>query len=432
MARRYLYLLASLFVIALGVAIVTKTALGTSPIASVPYVMSLCTPVTMGQYMMAVNLLLIVAECILMTRAEIREQRLQLALQIPAGLLFGMFIDLSFPLIAWFEPATYIYSLAALLVGCAVIGIGVAMEVQAGVTMMATDAILRVVSKFIHKEFGTLKMCFDISLVTAAAIISFIAMGRVEGVREGTVIAAICVGPIVRLSRRWLQPVDRWFEGGTVIVKDVAQTAATALPRVITITREYCSGGPELGQALSKRLGIPFYDKELIAGAAAKSHLTERFVEDNEQSLTKRNLFELIFADYNVPLEMSLNSSDILFVSQSRTIRELAAQGPCIILGRCADFVLSDRPHDSVVRIFCSTDPEDAVKRCREKYSVATDDIEAHIASHNEARIHHYQFYTHRRWGDPHNYSLMINTAATGIEGAVELIAAMYRMEVRN
>ncbi len=432
MARRYLYLLASLFVIALGVAVVTKTALGTSPIASVPYVLSLCTPVTMGQYMMAVNLLLIVAECILMTRTEIREQRLQLALQIPAGLLFGLFIDLSFPLIAWFEPVTYLHSIAALVVGCAIIGVGVAMEVQAGVTMMATDAILRVVSKFINRDFGTLKMCFDITLVSTAALISFLVMGRVEGVREGTIIAAICVGPIVRISRRRLQPVDRWLEGGSAEAAEELCTAAANLPKVITITREYCSGGPELGQALSKRLGIPFYDKELIALAASENHLTERFVEDNEQSLTTRNLFELIFADYNMPLEMSLNSSDILFVSQSRTIRRLAQRGPCIILGRCADFVLSDRPKESIVRIFCSTDREDAVKRCREKYNVATDNIEAHIANHNEARIHHYQFYTGRRWGDPHNYSLMINTSATGIDGAVELIAAMYGMEVKG
>ncbi len=424
MARRYFYLLLSLFVIALGVAVVTKAALGTSPIASVPYVLSLCTPVTMGTYMMAMNLIIIIIECILMSRAELREQRLQLMLQIPAGILFGFFIDLSFPLIAWFEPTAYIHSAAALLAGCAVIALGVAMEVQAGVTMMATDAILRVVSKLTGKEFGSLKMCFDVSLVATAALISYLVMGGIEGVREGTVIAAILVGPLVRLSRRYLQPVDRWLEGTTAVT---AEVAAASFPKIITITREYCSGGPELGQELSRRLGIPFYDKELIAIAAAKSHLSERFVEDKEQSLSAKNLLELIFADYNVPLEMSSNASDILFVSQSRIIRELAQQGPCIILGRCADFVLSDRPKESVVRVFCSTDRDEAVKRCREKYGVKEENTETHIAHINEARIHHYNYYTGRKWGDPHNYSIMINTAATGIDGAADVIEMLYK-----
>ncbi len=426
MFKRYLHLVASLFVIAFGVALITKADLGTSPNASIPYVLSLFTAPTMGQFMMGLNLTIILAECLIMGWAEVRRRKIELALQIPIGLLFGLFIDLSFPLIGWFNPDTYLLSMVALVVGCCFLAVGIAMEVQAGVAMMPPDYITRLIASKTRREFGTVKVCFDTGLVGTAVVCSLLFSGGVAGVREGTVIAAIIVGPMVRFSRRMIAPLDRFFTEPAA--ETAAETTTTGgFPHVITITREYCSGGRELGEALSKILGIPFYDKELIRIAAEKSHLSEHFVEDNEQSLTKRNLFELIFADYNVPIEQSLSSSDRLFVTQSRIIRELARRGPCIILGRCADYVLSDRPHESVTSIFCYTEMEDAERRCREEYKLHGENPREEILRMNEARAHHYHHYTGRRWGDPHNYSLMVNIAAVGTEQAARTIASLYQ-----
>ncbi len=433
--KNYIYLIVSLFVLAFGVALVTKAMLGTSPIASLPFVLSLALPpVTMGQYMMGISILILIIEMFLMTREQIRKDAVALLLQIPTALLFGWFIDLSLELLTWFTASTYIVSFVALLVGCAFVGLGVAMEVQAGVAMMPTDYIVRVIAARAGKDFGTIKVCFDVTLVATATVVSLVSMHTLEGVREGTVIAAVIVGPLVRFSRRHiLYRLDGWLalperaETVQASVEELAvEAAAGRLPRIITITREYCSGGMELGRELSRRLGIPFYDKEIIRMAAQESRFTERFIEDNEQSLSARNLLDLIYSDYNVPLEQSLSSSDMLFVAESRVIRELARKGPCIILGRCGDYVLNDWPKEDIVRVFCYTDIEDAVRRSAESYSIEHESIREHIYSANDARIHHYQYYTGRKWGDPHNYSVMVNTGALGTSAAADMICGLY------
>ncbi len=432
--KNYIYLIISLFVIAFGVALVTKATLGTSPIASLPYVLSLALPaVTMGQYMMGISILILIIEMFLMTKEQIRKDALALLLQIPTALLFGWFIDLSMVLLGWFTAANYIISFASLIVGCAIIGLGVAMEVQAGVAMMPTDYIVRVIASRTGRDFGTVKVCFDVTLVATASVVSLVSMHTLEGVREGTVIAAVIVGPLVRLSRRHiLYRLDRWLAleeraaAQAVAAELEAEAAAGRLPRIITITREYCAGGMELGRELSRRLGIPFYDKEIIRMAAQDSRFTEQFIEDNEQSLSARNLLDLIYADYNVPLEKSLSSSDMLFVAESRVIRELARKGPCIILGRCGDYVLNDWPQDDIVRVFCYTNMDDAVRRSSETYSLEQEGIRDHIQHANEARINHYQYYTGRKWGDPHNYSVMVNTGALGTQAAADMICGMY------
>ncbi len=439
--KNYIYLVASLFVLAFGVALVTKAALGTSPIASLPYVLSLCTEyVTMGQFMMSINVIILVVEMFLMSREEIRSEKFALALQLPTAVLFGWFIDLSFPLLTWYEPATYLPCLAGLVVGCVFVALGVAMEVQSGVAMMPTDYIVRIIAKRTGKDFGSIKVFFDVSLVTTACIVSLIHSRSIEGVREGTIIAAVIVGPMVRFARqRILFRLDGWLalpeKSATGIGPDSAgesvlspvEAAAGVFPKIITITREYCGGGMELGRELSKRLGIPFYDKEIIRLAAQESRFPEHFIEDNEQSLSARNLLDLIYADYSVPVEKSLSSTDMLFVAESRAIRELAQKGPCIILGRCGDYVLNDWPQEDIVRVFCYTDIEDAIKRARTSYGLGDSHTEEHIRSVNNARINHYQHYTGRRWGDPHNYSMMVNTGALGIPSAADMICALYR-----
>lgn len=424
MIKRYLYLLISLFVTAFGVALITKASLGTSPIASIPYVLSICTTVTMGQYMIGMNLLFLLVEILIMSRKQIQSMKYELLLQIPVGILFGFFVDLSFPLITWFTPTDYLYNIAGLLFGCIIMAIGIAMEVQANVAMMPADYVIRLLSARMCQDFGSVKLCFDVSLVFIACTISFIGLGHIEGVREGTVIGAILVGPLVRLFLKYLKSIEKEF----TVAEDLktADTAQINYPKIITITREYGSGGRELGRELSRALGIPLYDKELIQIAAEKSELSSHFIESNEQSLGAKSLLDLIFSDYSLPIEKSLSPADILFVTQSRIIRELARRESCIILGRCSDYVLRDWPKDSIIRIFCYTDMEDAIQRCRQVYKMESDDLESEIISLNNARINHYQFYTGNKWGDPHRYNLIINTGSIGMNDAVKSISALY------
>ena len=125
-------------------------------------------------------------------------------------------------------------------------------------------------------------------------------------------------------------------------------------------------------------------------------------------------------------IEHSEAGADRLFLAQSRVIRRIAATEPCVIVGRCADYVLADLPQDSVVSVFCYTDQEHALERAVGSYGLEREGAEQTIRERNESRVRHYQHFTGRRWGDPHNYQLMVNTGSVSVETAVDLIAALY------
>ena len=320
--RRYFLFVIAVFVNAFGIAFITKGMLGTSPVTSVNYVLSMFTPVTMGQWTIITNLLFVLLELPLMGKSDIKADLRIYLLQIPITLCFGTFIDISMSVLFWLDPQMYAAKVISVLIGSFILAAGIALEVKANVAMIAGEYFVRVISKRIGKEFGFVKLGFDVSLVLIACILSLIFLSGIEGVREGTVIAAVAVGPIVHFISPAYKIIDRW----------ISAPAGTAVPEmssyrhpVITIAREYGSGGHELGEKLAKKLGIPFYDNQLIELAAKESGMTERFVSEKEQSLSPVVVMSLIIQNYETPLEHSLSSSDALFVAQGRIIKELAA-----------------------------------------------------------------------------------------------------------
>ena len=158
--------------------------------------------------------------------------------------------------------------------------------------------------------------------------------------------------------------------------------------------------------------------------AAQKSGMDERYIVDNEQSIPSFWL-KCIFAMNNErSTEHSLSPDDVLFVAESRIVQELSEKGSCIIVGRCADFVLKDRPN--VIKIFCYSDPESAIERCVEEYGIPRGQAEAEIRRVNRNRIAHYEYYTGMKWGEPHHYNLMINTGSIDIATAAALVKDVY------
>ena len=117
----------------------------------------------------------------------------------------------------------------------------------------------------------------------------------------------------------------------------------------------------------------------------------------------------------------------MLFVAESNIIRELAAKEPCIIIGRCADYILQDSPR--LIKVFCYADDQELYRRCTTEYGVPADKAKAEIARVNRNRVAHYEYYTGERWGDPHRYDLMLNTGSIGLEAACELVAGLYHKE---
>lgn len=425
LCRRYTLFLCSVLVNAFSIAVITKALLGTSPISSVPYVLSLFTPGTMGQYTIIMNLLFILLEMAMMKKQEIREKRYELISQVPITLCFGTFIDISMHyLLAWLDPTYYLAQVLTLLVGCFLLGLGISWEVKANVAMVTGEYLVQIISKFVRREFGFIKVCFDVSLVSISCILSLLFLPRIEGIREGTIVAALLVGPISHFLHPYWRIFDNWLCPSRETEKAEPDQP---YPLVITITREFGSGGRLLGEMLAKELGIPFYDKELISLAAQDSKLPEQYIAENEQKVSSNYLLDIILQDYEAPMERSLSSADAIFVSQSRVIRKIARERSCVIIGRCADYILNDFPAAPVIKVFCYTDFKEACRRCIEAYKMAPDRIETEVAQTNRARISHYQYYTNQKWGDPHRYNLMVNTGSMSLHTACTLIAQLYR-----
>lgn len=203
--KRYIFLLAGLFVNGLGVSFITKAGLGTSPITSIPYTLSLGFTPTVGMFTLFFNLLLIVLQIILLRR----NFQLQNLLQLPIIALFSFFIDLTMSLLGFIQPETYAMKVVSLVIGCLILGFGVFMEMVANVAMLPGEATVRAVSDVFSTDFGKTKIAFDSSMTIIAAILSFIMFKHLDGVREGTIVAAILVGFIARLFKKYIGGIEK-------------------------------------------------------------------------------------------------------------------------------------------------------------------------------------------------------------------------------
>ncbi len=197
-------------------------------------------------------------------------------------------------------------------------------------------------------------------------------------------------------------------------------------PMVITVAREYASGGSEIAQAVADKLGIKLYNKELITLAAKKSGLTEEAIAASETQRSGSLIYSLYMMGNTLPL------ADQVYILQSNVIRELAAQGPCVILGRCGDYVLRSRPNVLRTFVYAPLEQRLARAKARAEGSPAGRTLESVIAKHDRARASYYNYYTENRWGEAKNYDLCLN-AALGCDACAELIVqAAKAMEAVN
>jgi cytidylate kinase len=189
---------------------------------------------------------------------------------------------------------------------------------------------------------------------------------------------------------------------------------------IITIGREFGSGGHEIGARLAARLGMKFYDKELVKAAAEKMGCCENFVENNNEKTP--GVFARGVSFSRGATYAQLSPEDNIYVCQSLAIKEFAEEGNCIIVGRCADYILRER--DDVVNIFVYASLEDRIER---KMLLAGNDksaaaVKKEIIATDKRREKYYNFYTGNRWGDSRNYHICIDTSKIGVDGAVDII----------
>ena len=204
---------------------------------------------------------------------------------------------------------------------------------------------------------------------------------------------------------------------------------------VITIGRQYGSGGRQIGQMLADRLGIPFYDKELLSEAAKDSGICEEIFEDHDEKPTRSLLFSLVTGvQYHggidtgtMYMDMPLNHR--IFLAQFDAIRRIAGEGPCVIVGRCADYVLRDQPN--VINVFLKADLEKRIERAIER---GTDRMRAEdkVRRADKERASYYNYYATGTWGDVNNYDLCIDTGKLGYEGTTDLLEQFVALREKN
>lgn len=426
--KRYIVFLIGLFINSLGVSLITKADLGTSPISSIPYVLSLNFPFTLGQFTIAFSLLLILIQLIILRR-NFKAEHL---LQIPISILFGYFIDLTMVMLFFVDPQSYISSVIYLLVGCLILGFGVYTEVLANVAMLPGESFVRAVSSTWKTEFGTTKVAFDVSLTVIAAVLSLIFAHRLDGVREGTIIAALLVGFIARLFGRKLSFLDALLfhsnEGqqpATVSASD--NTCSSPLP-VIVIGRQYGSGGHDIWKALAEKLGYHFYDNEIIQMTAGSTGYDPQFIKDREENMTNSFLYDLMSQMY-VYSETQESPRDEIFESEAKVIRDLAEKGNCVIVGRCADYVLRDRP--DTLKVYLHASEDFRTERIMKTENLSREDALQKVRRMDRRRSDNYRYYTRRIWDRAQNYDLTVNTEI-GTEAVQNMIRELLEIKLKE
>ena len=186
---------------------------------------------------------------------------------------------------------------------------------------------------------------------------------------------------------------------------------------VITISREFGSGGHSIGEKVAAKLGIPFYDGEIVTRVAEESGYAKELIEEQGEYSTSANKW----FDISAASAMYFQSpQDEIFIAQKRVILDCAAKGPCVIVGRCADYILRERK--DVLNIFIYADMESKMERAVTYFGLEKENVSAILKKKDKARSNHYKYYTDQEWGMASNYDLSLNSGILGIDGCVEMI----------
>ena len=191
--------------------------------------------------------------------------------------------------------------------------------------------------------------------------------------------------------------------------------------RIVTISREFGSGGRTIGRELAKKLGVPCYDQELLEKIAEESGFSKEYIKEQGEYAPRGKWFANAFAGRETN---GLSNQDQLWIIQRNLLLELAEKEPCVIVGRCADYILKDEAN--CLNVFIYADMEKRAERIVNVYGEKEESPEKRLRDKDKRRAAYYQFYTDRQWGDAHNYDISLNSGILGIEKCVEILESLY------
>ena len=200
--------------------------------------------------------------------------------------------------------------------------------------------------------------------------------------------------------------------------------------KIVTISRQYGSGGRYIGENLAKAMGVPCYDEKLIDMVAKESGFAQSFVAEKGERMTGSLLFNiassLSFANNVFSTNNGVTLQDEIYFTQNRIIKELADKGPCVIVGRCANYILRER--EDCLNVFIFADNESKIERAEKYFNITREEAPAVLKKKDKARANHYKYYTDQEWGMASNYDLCLNSGLIGIEGCVKAIQQVLEL----
>ena len=200
--------------------------------------------------------------------------------------------------------------------------------------------------------------------------------------------------------------------------------------KIVTISRQYGSGGRYIGENLAKAMGVPCYDEKLIDMVAKESGFAQSFVAEKGERMTGSLLFNiassLSFANNVFSTNNGVTLQDEIYFTQNRIIKELADKGPCVIVGRCADYILRER--EDCLNVFIFADNESKIERAEKYFNITREEAPTVLKKKDKARANHYKYYTDQEWGMASNYDLCLNSGLIGIEGCVKAIQQVLEL----
>lgn len=431
-AKRLLVYLVGLYCMAIGVVFSATSNLGVSPVGSLANVLyqigsaqGLPAYVNLGNCTTAVYCLYIFVEFLIL-RKDFKPKML---LQLAASFLFGQLVNLATAMMSYLPaPPNYAIQLLYLLCSVPMVAVGVMLYLTPNILPTPGEGMSLAISKKTGLTLGSSKTVFDCTLVVISAVVSLIYFHGLVGVREGTVICALLVGYVMKQMQKACQKsLLRFVEREDKVSRALSEAAegykldSTGKPKIIiTIGREFGSGGYEIGALLAEKLGITFYDRQLNELASAQSGLPLSKVEELEHHMEREIIYDFKTAAYAMT-NGSLSPEERLFVAQTTVIRQIAARDEsCVIMGRCADYVLYDDPN--CFRLFIHARPEARIERVMRQFGLDVAQAKAQMENTDKSRAQHYKHFTGRVYGKQEYYHLGVDSGMLGTQGSVDVI----------
>lgn len=423
--KRYIFFFLGICLNAFGIALFTRSKLGTGPTSCIPYVVSLKSGLSFGTCTFMFNILLLLGQIILLRKNFPRYQLLQL----PVTLLFSILIDGAMKFTTFVNTDIYWIALFYNILGCVFRAVGVSCQVVADVVMLSTEAFVKALSDVSKKEFSWIKLFFDVFMAAVAIALSFLLLGRLESVREGTLIIVLLVGPVSHYFTKRLSFTNYVFENESELVFEPKLKISNSKRIVITVTSEAGSGGRIIAKILGIKLKIPVYDKELVDLIAQEGGFTKRFVQAHNEILYRSTAEAFIQNNFSVE-NFHSKSYTRLYEAQERVISKLAERQNCIIVGHCSNFILKN--NKNVMNILITADMKNRITYISEKYGLNRHDSQKKIRRQDHNTWEFYLHFTNQDWKDSGNYHLCLNSSLFGYEETAGIIEDIVKKNYTN